>query len=77
MERNFFIFLTKEENFQICMERMLYGANVARPEQRSIGNVKKGDIAFVWVPNNKDLYGIFEVEDRIYYDESDIGWDGD
>ena len=56
---------------------MLYGANVARPEQRSIGNVKKGDIAFVWVPNNKDLYGIFEVEDRIYYDESDIGWDGD
>ncbi len=74
MKRNFFIFLTKESNFPICMEHLLYGADVSRNDQRSLGNVKPGDLALIWVPETKLLYGVLEIQNRIFYDETDIGW---
>jgi len=74
VRRNFFIFLTKETNFGVCMEHLLYGADVSRPEQRSLGNVKPGDLALIWVPEIKQLYGVFEIQDRIFHDTADVGW---
>lgn len=74
MKRNFFIFLTKESNFPICMRHLLYGADVRRNDQRSLGNVKPGDLALIWVPETKLLYGVLEIQNRIFYDENDIGW---
>ena len=49
---------------------------MSRPDQRGIGNVKKGDLALIWVYEDRNLYGIFEILDRIFYDETDIGWRG-
>lgn len=74
MRRNFFIFLTKESNFRIAMRLLLYGANVSRNDQRSLGNVKPGDLAMIWVPEQKLLYGVFEIQNRIFYAETDLGW---
>lgn len=74
MKRNFFIFLTKEINFTVCMRHLLYGADVSRPDQRSLGNVKPRDLALIWVPETKQLYGVFEIQNRIFYDDTDIGW---
>jgi len=58
------------------MKYLLYGADVRRNDQRSLGNVKPGDLALIWVPETKLLYGIFEIQDRIFYDETDLGWTG-
>jgi len=74
MRRNFFIFLTKEDNFRICVRHLVYGADVRRNDQRSLGNVKPGDLAMIWVPETKLLYGVFEIQDRIFYDETNLGW---
>ena len=76
MRRNFFIFLTRASNFREYMKRLLYGADVSRNDQRSLGNVKPGDLALIWVPDDKLLYGVFEVQDRVFYDETDIGCTG-
>ena len=75
MRRNFFIFLTKEENLKVCMKHLLYGADVSQSDQRSLANVKAGDLALIWVPGTKLLYGIFEILGRVFYDETEIGWD--
>jgi hypothetical protein len=77
MRRNFFIFMTKLENMGPCMRHCLYGADVRRPDERSFGNAKPGDLALIWVSDAKKLYGIFEVAGEIFYDATDIGWSGD
>lgn len=74
MRRNFFVFLNRENNFRIGMKHLLYGADVRRNDQRSLGNVKPGDLAMIWVPETKLLYGVFEIENRIFYDKTDLGW---
>jgi len=56
------------------MDYLLYGADVSRNDQRSLGNVKPGDLALIWVPETKLLYGVFEIQNRIFYDTTDIGW---
>lgn len=56
------------------MDHLLYGADVSRNDQRSLGNVKPGDLALIWVPETKLLYGVFEIQNRIFYDTTDIGW---
>lgn len=76
MRRNFFIFLEKAENLTISMNRLLYGADLRQNNQRSLGNAKPGDLALMWVPQTKSLYGVFEIKNRVYFDESDIGWTG-
>jgi hypothetical protein len=74
MRRNYFVFLEKEENLSISMRLLRYGADVSRNEQRSLGNVKPGDLVLIWVPETKLLYGVFEVQNRVFYDETDVGW---
>lgn len=74
MRRNFFIFLEKAENLNISMNRLLYGADLSQNNQRSLGNAKPGDLALMWVPQTKSLFGVFEIRNRVYFDESDIGW---
>jgi hypothetical protein len=66
--------LEKRDNLGISMSHLLYGADVSRNDQRSLGNVKPGDLAMMWVPETKSLYGVFEIQDRIFYDEKDLGW---
>ena len=74
--RNFFIFTTFKKHFNIDLKHCIYGADVSRSEQRGIANVKRGDLALIWVYEDKTLYGIFEVEDRMFFDEVDLGWKG-
>lgn len=73
MRNNFFIFTTHKENFDIFLERCIYGSDAKRSDQRGIGNVKKGDLALIWVYEKRNLYGVFEIQDRVFYDETDVG----
>jgi len=75
LRRNFFIFLTKENNLQVCMKFGQYGADMSQNDQHSLGNVKPGDLALIWVPDSKSLYGLFEVTSPLFYDDANIGWD--
>jgi hypothetical protein len=59
---------------EVIGQRASGGAGISQSDQRSLGNAKPGDLALVWVPDTKLLYGIFEITSRIFYDESDIGW---
>jgi len=76
LRRNFFIFTTFRKHFDIDLTHCIYGADVSRSEQRGIANAKKGDLALIWVYEDKTLYGIFEIEDRMFFDEIDLGWKG-
>jgi len=73
--RNFFILLTKENNLQVCMNFGVYGADMSQNDQHSLGNVKTGDLALIWVPDSKSLYGLFEITSPLFYQDMDIGWD--
>jgi len=74
--RNLFIFTTFKKHFNIDLKHCIYGADVKRPEQRGIANAKNGDLALIWVYEDKTLYGIFEIENRMFFDETDLGWRG-
>lgn len=74
--KNFFIFTTFKKHFNIDLKHCIYGADVSRSEQRGIANAKRGDLALIWVYEDKTLYGIFEIEDRMFFDEIDLGWKG-
>ncbi len=74
IERNYFIFVDRIENFAITMKHLVYGANISRPEHRALCNVKPGDIVFIYVMDERCLYGPFVAESRVFYDEIDIGW---
>lgn len=76
LRKNFFIFTTFKRHFNIDLKHCVYGADVSRPEQRGIANAKKGDLALIWVYEDKTLYGVFEIEDRMFFDETDLGWQG-
>jgi len=52
-----------------------YGADMSQNDQHSLGNVKPGDLALIWVPDSKSLYGLFEVTSPLFYDDANIGWD--
>ena len=74
LRRNFFIFQTRDENFDIVVSRCLYGADISRPEQRPLCNSKPGDLVFIWNIDKRSLYGPFEVASRLFYDEEEVGW---
>ena len=76
LRKNFFIFTTFKKHFNIDLKHCIYGANVSRSGQRGIANAKRGDLALIWVYEDKTLYGIFEIEDRMFFDETDLGWRG-
>lgn len=73
-ESNYFIFVDRIDNFRITAKHLVYGANIARPEHRALCNVKPGDIVFVYVMEERSLYGPFVAESRLFEDHSDIGW---
>lgn len=52
------------------MNKMIYGADLKQNNQRSLGNAKPGDLALMWVPQTKSLYGVFEIKNRVSFDES-------
>ena len=56
------------------MKHLLYGANISRPEHRALANVKKGDIVFIYVMEQRELYGPYIANQRVFQDNSDIGW---
>lgn len=74
MRENFFIFVERLRNFEISMKYLLYGANITRPEHRALANVKEGDIIFVYVMENRALYGPYVALQRLFEDSRDIGW---
>lgn len=76
LRKNFFIFTTFKNHFNIDLKHCIYGANVTISGQRGIANTKKGDLALIWVYEDKTLYGIFEIEDRIFFDDTDLGFRG-
>jgi hypothetical protein len=75
LARNYYIFVSKEENWRICMKHLIYAANIARPEHRALCNVKKGDIVFIYNMSTRTLYGPFVAEGRVFENTQDLGWD--
>ena len=74
MRRNFFIFVERLRNFKVSMRHLLYGAKITRPEHRALANVKEGDIIFVYVMEQRSLYGPYVALQRLFEDSRDIGW---
>jgi len=74
LRRNFFIFVERLRNFKVSMKYLLYGAKITRPEHRALANVKEGDIVFVYVMEQRSLYGPFVAVQRLFEDNRDIGW---
>ncbi|HIE14795.1 TPA: hypothetical protein EYP70_05940 [Candidatus Bathyarchaeota archaeon] len=72
--KNFFIFQTKDENFDIVISKCLYGADISRPEQRPLCNSKPGDLVFIWNIDERSLYGPFEIASPLFYDDEEVGW---
>jgi len=74
LRKNFFIFVERLRNFKISMKYLLYGAKITRPEHRALANVKEGDIIFVYVMEQRALYGPYVAIQRLFEDSRDIGW---
>jgi len=56
------------------MKYLLYGAKITRPEHRALANVKEGDVIFVYVMEQRSLYGPYVALQRLFEDSRDIGW---
>jgi len=77
------ILLTKEKNFNICIEKEIYGGirSVGSSKSEDLNSqviagfagVKKGDFVFFYVMNI-GLYGLWRVITRPFYDDEKI-WD--
>lgn len=74
MKENFFIFVERLRNFRVSMRYLLYGAKISRPEHRALANVKEGDVIFVYVMEQRALYGPYVARQRLFEDGRDIGW---
>lgn len=71
---NTFIFVDRLSNFRVSMRHLVYGANAKRPEHRAICNVKPRDIVFIYVMEQRSLYGPFVAIQRMFESDEDIGW---
>jgi len=74
LKKNFFIFVSHQNNFDICLRRLVYGANLSNSAHRALANVKKGDILFLYNMDSRSLYGPFLASGRVFKVEGDIGW---
>jgi hypothetical protein len=75
VQNNFYIFVTKRKHFQTSLKHLVYPAKITRPEHRALANVKKGDMCFIYEMDSRIMYGLFEVEDRIFEDPTDVGFE--
>jgi len=76
--RNFFIFSTKKKStFNILLKHMIYAAKLQRPEHRVLANFKEGDLCFLYVMEERALYGVFEAIGRVFEGPTDIELGGD
>ncbi len=71
------IFLVGEENFDVCIERGVYGCVMPSKEWNrgeivsGILSIQTGDLVFFYV-KNKGLYGLWKVIGDPYFDETRI-----
>jgi hypothetical protein len=67
LPRKLAILSSRSENLGIVLERLVYGADVHRPEQRGLLSLEEGDIAFLYDIANRRLIGPFRVRGDIFY----------
>lgn len=71
------IFLVSEENFDVCIERGVYGCVMPSKEWNrgevvsGILSIQTGDLVFFYV-KNKGVYGLWKVIGEPYFDETRI-----
>jgi hypothetical protein len=65
--RKLAILSNKSENLSVVLERLVYGADVHRPEQRGLLSLENGDIVFLYDIGNRRLIGPFRVRGEIFY----------
>ena len=73
---NFYIFVSREKNMEICFKHMIYGTDIKLPDHRALCNVKEGDFIFLYDMDKRELYGPFIAESRMFRDTTDLGWSG-
>jgi hypothetical protein len=60
----------RSRNLSIVLERLVYGADVRRPEQRGLLSIEDGDIALLYDIDNRRLIGPFRVQGDIFYNNT-------
>lgn len=75
------IFLVGESNFDVCIERGVYGCVMPTTEWNraeiiaGVLTIEPGDLVFFYV-KNRGVYGLWKVASEPYFDETKI-WDND
>ncbi len=75
MPGKLYVFSSKSENMRRVFERLVYGANARRPEQRGILGVSRGDIVLLYDTGKRMLIGPFIARGDVYYSETRL-WSG-
>ncbi len=67
MKGKVLILSSKTVNARVVLSRLVYGADVRRPEQRGLLSVREDDILFIYDIDRRLLIGPFRAAGEVLY----------